>query len=131
MIGQIALLALALGAVVAFVSFKQYVEQSPRFCHTCHEIAPEVTVWMESERRDVRCQQCHHQTLQDGMHILQVYLAGRMPDRKHAEVDVKSCGRCHATHDERWPSIADSIDTKRNRRHPCRQRDTATSSWCG
>lgn len=104
-----ALLGLAaLGAVGGMVSFKRYVEQSPRFCQTCHMVAPEIALWMESEHRNVRCQQCHHQTLADGLRVLEVYVSGSKPVT-HAPIDVQSCARCHATHDARWPSIADSI----------------------
>lgn len=102
--------AVVLFATVAgLATFRRYVEESPRFCQTCHVVAPEIAVWMESEHRTVRCQQCHHQTLEDGLHILTTYAAGKMPERRHAEVDVRSCASCHASHDDRWPSIADSI----------------------
>ena len=105
---QAVVLLAVFGAVGGLVSFKSYVESSPRFCQTCHTVAPEIALWMESEHRNVRCQQCHHQTLSDGMRILQAYVAGGST-QMHAPVDVKSCASCHATHDARWPSIADSI----------------------
>lgn len=105
---QLALLAFSFTAVVGFVSFRRYVEASPRFCQTCHQVAPEIALWMESEHRNVRCQQCHHQTLRDGVRILAAYVSGGSTET-HAPVDVHSCAGCHASHDTRWPTIAGSI----------------------
>ena len=105
---QVLVALAAFAAVAGFVSFRRYVEESPRFCQTCHNVAPEIALWMESEHRQVRCQQCHHQTLEDGLRILQVFVGGGMPEQSHAPVEVTSCATCHASHDERWPSIANS-----------------------
>lgn len=65
-------------------------------------------MWLESEHRNVRCQGCHHATVEEGLEILWVYLLGRMPDVEHAEVEVRSCTRCHLDHDPRWPEVANS-----------------------
>lgn len=105
---QVVLAAVILALTGAFVSFKHYVEHSPRFCQTCHDVAPEIAVWMESEHRQVRCQQCHHSELEDGLRILEVYVAGGNTEPRHAPVDVHSCAKCHASHDPRWPAIANS-----------------------
>jgi hypothetical protein len=105
---QILLAVAAFAAVAGFVSFRRYVEESPRFCQTCHNVAPEIALWMESEHRQVRCQQCHHQTMEDGLRILQVFVGGGMPNEPHAPVQVTSCAACHASHDQSWPSIANS-----------------------
>lgn len=105
-------LFLGLGAIAAvggLVSFRRYVETSPRFCQTCHVIAAEVAIWTESEHRNVRCQQCHHERLEDGLRILLAYVSGETPVTEHGKVNVASCSGCHATHDERWPNIARSI----------------------
>ncbi len=105
-------LFLALGVLataVAFVGFRGYVETSPRFCQTCHVIAAEVAIWTESEHRNVRCQQCHHQRLEDGLRILMAYVSGEAAVTGHGKVNVGSCAGCHSSHDERWPSIADSV----------------------
>lgn len=104
-----ALVLTAVAVAVAFVSFRSFVETSPRFCATCHVVAPEIAMWTESEHRAVRCQQCHHQSLEDGLRILKVYLAGGALAGRHAPVDLASCAACHATHDTRWPSIANSV----------------------
>jgi hypothetical protein len=98
-----------LAAAAGFWRFKHYVETSPRFCQTCHEVAPEIAIWTESEHRSVRCQTCHHNSLNDGLHILAVYIRGEVPHREHAPIHVDSCVDCHTSHDPRWPDISSSI----------------------
>jgi len=65
-------------------------------------------VWLESEHRGINCQDCHHSTMEEGLEILWVYLRGEMPDIRLAEVNVGSCATCHASHDRKWPEVANS-----------------------
>jgi hypothetical protein len=98
-----------LAVIGAFLSFRNYVNTSPRFCQTCHVIAPEIAIWTESEHRTVRCQECHHHDLREGLGILTAYLTGGTSARSHASVNLDSCAGCHAKHDARWKSISNSI----------------------
>ena len=110
-LGFAAQLIFALGAIAilgSYLGIRRYTNESPRFCESCHEVAPEVGIWLESEHRDINCQACHHSTIKEGLEILWVYLLGEMPDIRHAEVSVRSCASCHASHDRRWPEVANS-----------------------
>ncbi len=98
----------ALGVAAAMHGFQSYVRDSPRFCQSCHDVSPEIAVWVESKHREVRCQRCHHNTVEEGLHTLFVFISGGEMDGDHAKVDVQSCAGCHASHDSRWPSIANS-----------------------
>lgn len=98
----------ALAVVGGLARFRDYAETDPRFCNSCHEVAPEIAIWTESEHRAIRCQQCHHNTMEDGLRILRVYVSGSPPAATHAPVSVESCAACHKSHDRRWPSIAES-----------------------
>ncbi len=100
--------ASALGVGGSVVRLRRYVQESPRFCETCHEVSPEIAVWVESKHRTVRCQSCHHNTLSDGLRILMATVSGEVEDIRHAEVDLTSCAGCHTSHDARWPDIASS-----------------------
>ena len=91
-----------------FLGIRQYTNENPRFCESCHEIAPEIGLWLESEHRDVHCQACHHSTVREGLAILWVFMLGEMPDIRHAEVSVPSCASCHASHDQDWAEVANS-----------------------
>jgi len=109
--GLAAYLIAALGAIailIGYLGIRRYTNESPRFCESCHEVAPEVAVWLESEHRGINCQACHHATMEEGLKILWVYLRGGMPDIHHAKVSVRSCASCHASHDRRWPEVANS-----------------------
>jgi len=104
-----------LGCIGATLAFRDYVEKSPAFCRTCHEIAPEIELWSEGHHRELRCQQCHHSDLEDGLRVLTLYVASKEGEpnpasekTSHAPIELKSCAGCHASHDDRWPSIANS-----------------------
>lgn len=105
---QLIFLLAAIAILGGFVAIRRYTNENPRFCESCHEVAPEVRMWLESEHSDIRCQACHHQTMGEGLEILWVYLLGEMPDIQHAEVSVHSCAECHASHDPDWPQISNS-----------------------
>lgn len=111
------LLAGLLGCVGATLAFRNYVENSPGFCRTCHEIAPEIEVWAKAQHRELRCQQCHHGTLEDGLRVLTLYVSTGDPEgerQSHAPIQLESCAGCHASHDDRWPSIANSAGHQRH-----------------
>ncbi len=110
-LGFAAQLIFVLGALAilgSYLGVRRYTNENPRFCESCHEMAPEVGMWLESEHRDINCQACHHATVEEGLEILWVYLLGEMPDIRHAEVSVQSCAGCHASHDRRWSEVANS-----------------------
>lgn len=99
----------ALALVGVLKTFRDYVQTNPRFCGSCHEVAPEIAIWTESAHRGIRCQRCHHNEPADGLRVLKVYLAGGSIGPEHAPIRVESCTGCHRSHDERWPSIVASV----------------------
>jgi hypothetical protein len=99
----------AVAVIGGLLGVRRYTNHSSRFCESCHEVAPEARIWLESEHQDISCQECHHATVREGLAILSVYLLGQMPDVEHAAVRVRSCAGCHASHDRRWPEVANSI----------------------
>ena len=107
--------SLLLAAVVgvagaaALSSLHEWVERSPHFCESCHIVAPEIAVWTKSAHRTLRCQECHHHTLQDGLRILTKMVGGDGPAGEHGTVRLASCAQCHTSHDPRWPDIANSV----------------------
>jgi len=105
---EIIFLLVTLAVMASYLGVRRYTQEDPHFCQSCHEAAPEVAAWLESEHRDIRCQACHHPTTKEGLEILWVYVTGKMPDIQHAKVSVASCASCHASHDPRWPEIANS-----------------------
>jgi hypothetical protein len=110
-VGHAAQIIFLLGMIMimtSYVGVRRYTQENPQFCQSCHEVAPEVAAWLESEHRDIHCQACHHPTMEEGLEILWVYSMGEMPDIQHAEVGVDSCESCHASHDTRWPEVVNS-----------------------
>ena len=105
---QMIFLLVVIAIMTSYVGVRRYTQENPQFCQSCHEVAPEVAVWLESEHRDIHCQACHHPTMDEGLEILWVYTMGKMPDIQHAEVSVASCEACHASHDIRWPEVVNS-----------------------
>ncbi|ACL63485.1 conserved hypothetical protein [Anaeromyxobacter dehalogenans 2CP-1] len=103
------LAALALvGLVAGFLRFKEFVDEDPRLCATCHRASPEFALWMGGTHRSVSCQRCHHSTPEQGLAMLRAFLAGQKPKGKHAEVEVGACAQCHFSHDPRWPQVGNS-----------------------
>jgi hypothetical protein len=98
----------AFAAVLGFLRFKQYVDEDPRLCATCHRSNPEFALWIGSSHRDVACQRCHHSTPEQGLAMLRAFVAGKKPSGRHAEVEVGACASCHLSHDPRWKQVGAS-----------------------
>jgi hypothetical protein len=100
-------LAIAVG-IPGFVRFKNYVDQDPRLCITCHRANPEFQLWLGGSHSKVACQQCHHTTSAQTVAMLRSYVEGKNPDDKHAVVEVGACAGCHFSHDPHWPQVGGS-----------------------
>lgn len=97
----------AIGAVIAgfalftWAGFK-YTSR-PKFCMSCHEIAPSVKSWETSSHSSVSCLACHSEPGKlgyvkrkvFGLREVYVHLAGRKEDIIRARVDVRRCLECH------------------------------------
>ena len=99
---------LFLAGVGGFLRFKKFVDEDPRLCATCHRASPEFSLWLSGSHKSVSCQKCHHATPEQGVAMLRAFVAGKMPQGKHAEVEVGACAACHLSHDPRWPQIGGS-----------------------
>ena len=108
--------ALVISCVWAWNTFTDFVERDPGFCALCHETRQQYVLWVQSEHRDVVCQDCHHQTPSEALGVIRQYVfSGRGGDAAGGgashkpKVAMASCAACHLQHDRRWPEISNSI----------------------
>jgi hypothetical protein len=87
---------------------KQFVDEDPRLCATCHRSSPEFAIWTGGSHRAVACQKCHHSSPEQGVAMLGAFVAGKKPGGKHADVEIGACASCHLSHDVRWPQVGGS-----------------------
>ncbi len=102
--------ALAIGAVmvgaVAFGGVAIPLTNHPKFCASCHNIAPSYESWVQSSHKEVTCVACHVRPgiegwLRDkawaGTKDVAIYLFGTPtdPHNLQAKVDSNVCLSCH------------------------------------
>jgi len=102
--GVIALLVVApAGAVLAFLGIQ--VSSQPRFCGSCHYMAPYYQSWLGSTHKEVACVECHippgitseFRKKYEALAMVARYFTGTYSTNPWAEVDDQSCLRsgCH------------------------------------
>jgi hypothetical protein len=111
LIGHLAWPALLMVGAVGWLNFQDHVENDPAFCGRCHHMQPAYSLWTRNQHRDLRCQECHHQTHGEALEALLGYISqgqAATTGRNHARVEPDDCARCHLSHDRRWPQVSDS-----------------------
>jgi len=99
------LLALVVGTA-ALSSVALPLTDHPRFCASCHNIAPSYESWVKSSHKDVSCVDCHirpslegwlHDKAWNGSKDIAIYLFGTPTDAHNlkATVDSQVCLSCH------------------------------------
>jgi nitrate/TMAO reductase-like tetraheme cytochrome c subunit len=92
--------AIALGGVAIPLT------SHPKFCASCHTIAPSYESWMKSSHKEVTCVACHvrpglegwvHDKAWNGMKDVAIYVFGTPADSHNlkAKVDSNVCLGCH------------------------------------
>ena len=91
------------GAVLAFLGIQ--VSSQPRFCGSCHYMAPYYQSWLGSTHKDVACVECHippgitseFRKKYEALAMVARYFTGTYSTNPWAEVDDQSCLRsgCH------------------------------------
>ncbi|MBI5607429.1 MAG: hypothetical protein HY902_00960 [Deltaproteobacteria bacterium] len=79
-----------------------HVENDSKFCTNCHVAQEQYQLWQKSAHRDVACQKCHRQTLEQAADMLKAYASGRDPTRPGSlaavhspKVAMSACTACH------------------------------------
>jgi cytochrome c nitrite reductase small subunit len=99
-LAAVAVGALALGAVAVPLT------NQPKFCASCHTIAPSYESWVQSSHKSVECVTCHvrpgiegflHDKVYAGLKDSAIHLFGTPPDPHNlqARVDSHVCLDCH------------------------------------
>jgi len=99
-----AAVALPPGAAFTLLAFE--ISSQPRFCGSCHVMAPYYESWQRSTHNEVACVECHippgvASTLRkkyEALAMVASYFTGRYSTNPWAEIDDQSCLRsgCHA-----------------------------------
>ena len=100
------LLAALLAGAVALGGVALPLTDHPRFCASCHNIAPSYDSWAKSSHREVGCVECHvrpgldgwfHDKAINGTKDVAIYLFGTPTDANNlkAKVDSAVCLSCH------------------------------------
>ncbi len=92
-------------AVLTFAAFE--VSSQPRFCGSCHVMAPYYDSWKSSSHNDVACVECHippgitseFRKKYEALSMVVRYFTGTYSTNPWAQVDDQSCLRsgCHET----------------------------------
>jgi nitrate/TMAO reductase-like tetraheme cytochrome c subunit len=102
-----AIVALAVGipAGAVFIFLSIQVTSQPRFCGSCHFMAPYYTSWLTSSHKQVACVECHippgitseFRKKYEALAMVARYFTGTYSTNPWAEVDDQSCLRsgCH------------------------------------
>jgi hypothetical protein len=119
----VALVALALGAVVALSNAGYYggSSYSGTYCTTCHQIQASYDRWTQSAHRDMPCKECHGSAVtadleahRTNLRHLYYQATNRVPGRiilKDAHVDriAANCQRCHRAELAKWRAGGHSV----------------------
>jgi hypothetical protein len=100
-------LAVLVGAGGGAYGF-HYIETDNGFCTGCHVMGPSYQRFTQSEHAQLRCHDCHQQSMFASMRQLYLWVAERPAEiGEHAKVATAVCARCHVTGEpEVWRRIA-------------------------
>jgi hypothetical protein len=106
-----------------------YVETNNGFCTGCHVMGPSYARFTQSEHAQLRCHDCHQQSMFASMRQLYLWVAERPAAiGPHAKVRTEVCARCHVTGEPQvWQRIA---STAGHRTHLESQDSTLRNVQC-
>ena len=107
------ILALVVGAV-ALAGVAVPLTNHPKFCASCHNIAPSYQSWVKSSHKEVTCVTCHvrpgiqgwiHDKAWAGTKDVAIYLFGTPTDAHNLRsiVDSTVCLSCHGPNSPNGP----------------------------
>ena len=109
---KLASAALALAAVTGFASFGtatwRYTQHNNDFCIGCHVMSTAWTKFQHSEHKNLKCHDCHQQSIFASMRQLYFWVAERPASiPAHAKVPTSICQNCHnqVNPDSTWKRI--------------------------
>jgi len=97
---KLALAGVVAVVVVLFAAFGlvswNYMMHNNDFCVSCHVMTPAFSRFQHSEHKQLKCHDCHQQSLFASMRQLVLWVAEK-PDKipPHAKVPNQVCGNCH------------------------------------
>jgi hypothetical protein len=100
--------AVALFAVGGGAYGFHYIENDNGFCTGCHVMDASYARFTQSEHAQLKCHDCHQQSMFASMRQLYLWVAERPAAiGPHAKVPTEICARCHVTGEpEVWQRIA-------------------------
>jgi len=113
---------IALGGVVGIVVILfawfgvtswNYMQHNNDFCVSCHVMTPAFTRFQHSEHKNLKCHDCHQQSLFASMRQLVLWVAEKPQEiPPHAKVPNRVCGQCHIQkpgQDSVWKRIVATV----------------------
>jgi trimethylamine-N-oxide reductase cytochrome c-type subunit TorC len=100
------------GGIVGY-KMKDYTDNDPNFCNTCHLMDDAFDRWAESAHSGVNCHDCHHLSFKEqNMLLINLVLhnpkevAKRNPPTRHGHIIVpdEKCVGCHWETSEKYPT---------------------------
>ncbi len=107
-------LLIGLGSIVfIYVLFMvtYFATTTPRFCSSCHEVAPYVASWRHSAHKSVNCLYCHEprgalgklHSKSRGLNYVYRHIAGQYTSIVETEIFDQNCIDCHFGNYTKYP----------------------------
>ena len=114
---KIALGGLLAAVVVLFAAFGMvswnYMQHNNDFCVSCHVMTPAFTRFQHSEHKQLKCHDCHQQSIFASMRQLVLWVAEKPQEiPPHAKVPNRVCAECHIQKpgaDSVWKRISATV----------------------
>ena len=106
LIGLIIVVVMGIGAYEGM-----HYTSRPQFCVSCHEIAPQVSLWETGSHKDVECLSCHAAPGNLGYLVrkvssykeLYLHFTNQVPAKLEWTPHIDACLYCHSGKDSAYP----------------------------